>query len=113
MGPRVVWGWGDVMETFASTSRLTRVDLPTFGRPRTATKPLLKPFFSVTGSPDRKRVEAAHRAGSARRCRNAPHGKQGAESGLTMTASLTLRLSGSVWATIPAMALRSAHMLSP
>src|SRR5215210_4380131 len=58
MGLRVVWGLGEVIETFVPTSRLTRVDLPTFGRPTTATKPLLKPFrdSSFTDPPGRRRA---------------------------------------------------------
>jgi hypothetical protein len=36
---RVVLGRDDVMATFVPTIVFTRVDLPTFGRPTTATKP--------------------------------------------------------------------------
>ena len=36
---RVVWGLRDVMLTRSPTSALIRVDLPTFGRPMTATMP--------------------------------------------------------------------------
>src|SRR5919202_4730760 len=45
MEPRVVWGRVEVIETFCPTSLFTSVDLPTFGRPTTATKPLLKAFW--------------------------------------------------------------------
>src|SRR5687767_2859980 len=41
IGLRVVWGRDEVMEIFWPTSLLTRVLLPTFGLPTTATKPLL------------------------------------------------------------------------
>ena len=34
---RVVWGFFEVIETFSPTSALMRVDLPTLGRPTTAT----------------------------------------------------------------------------
>src|SRR6266536_1433359 len=40
MRRRVVAGTLDVIATFSPQSALTRVDLPTFGRPATATKPL-------------------------------------------------------------------------
>src|SRR5918998_4986940 len=71
MGPRVVWGRGEVMETFAPTSRLTRVDLPTFGRPSTVTKPLLKSLGgpSITGSPDRRHAGATRLTDSVGECR--------------------------------------------
>ena len=36
---RVVWGLSETIATFWPTSRLTRVDLPTLGRPTTVTKP--------------------------------------------------------------------------
>ncbi len=36
---RVVWGFSETIATFCPTSRLTRVDLPTLGRPTTVTKP--------------------------------------------------------------------------
>ena len=36
---RVVWGLSETIATFWPTSRFTRVDLPTFGRPTTVTKP--------------------------------------------------------------------------
>ena len=36
---RVVWGLSETMATFWPTSRLTRVDLPTLGRPITVTNP--------------------------------------------------------------------------
>ena len=36
---RVVWGLSETIATFWPTSRLTRVDLPTFGRPTTVTNP--------------------------------------------------------------------------
>ena len=36
---RVVCGLSETIATFWPTSRLTRVDLPTFGRPTTVTKP--------------------------------------------------------------------------
>ena len=39
MGLRVVFGWADVITIFLPTKALTSVDLPTFGRPITATKP--------------------------------------------------------------------------
>src|SRR5215212_9927631 len=70
MGPRVVWGRGEVIETLAPTSRLTRVDLPTFGRPSTATKPLLKLLrdFFITKSPDRRRAAATHPTCSVEGC---------------------------------------------
>src|SRR5881275_716177 len=37
----VVCGLSETIATFRPTSALTRVDLPTFGRPATATNPLL------------------------------------------------------------------------
>src|SRR5687767_206105 len=37
---RVVWGFAAVMLTLKPTSALTSVDLPTLGRPTTATLPL-------------------------------------------------------------------------
>ena len=39
---RVVCGLRDVIETFAPTSRLSSVDLPTLGRPTIATRPQRK-----------------------------------------------------------------------
>ena len=36
---RVVWGRDEVMATLVPTRALTRVDLPTLGRPTTATNP--------------------------------------------------------------------------
>ena len=36
---RVVCGLSETIATFSPTSRLTSVDLPTLGRPTTATKP--------------------------------------------------------------------------
>lgn len=36
---RVVWATGEVMATLCPTNRLSRVDLPTLGRPIRATKP--------------------------------------------------------------------------
>src|ERR671932_894072 len=44
----VVCGLSETIATFPPTSMFTSVDLPTFGRPTTATKPLLRPFW--TGS---------------------------------------------------------------
>src|SRR4030067_136784 len=40
---RVVWARGEGMLTFCPTRRLSKVDLPAFGRPRIATNPLWKP----------------------------------------------------------------------
>src|SRR4028119_1305835 len=68
MGLRVVWGRGEVIETFVPTSRFTRVDLPTFGRPTTATKPLLKPFWVslFTDLPGRRRGGVSRRTENTR-----------------------------------------------
>ena len=38
MRVRVVWGLEVTMATFSPTRRFVRLDLPTFGRPMTATK---------------------------------------------------------------------------
>src|SRR6266516_974485 len=56
----VVCGLSDTIATFSPTRRFTRVDLPTFGRPTTAT------------SPDRNRVKT--RAGPGRRPARCGHG---------------------------------------
>ena len=38
---RVVWGRSETIATWVPTMALTRVDLPTFGRPASPTKPAL------------------------------------------------------------------------
>src|SRR5919202_4006151 len=49
MRRRVVCGLSETIATFAPESAFTSVDLPTFGRPATATKPLL----TATAAPHR------------------------------------------------------------
>jgi len=48
---RVVWGTGEVIATFSPTNWLSRVDLPTFGRPIRATKPERKPSGALSIMP--------------------------------------------------------------
>ena len=65
---RVVWTLGVTIATLAPTSRLTRVDLPTLGAPRTATKPARVPpsaIVIVAGSGDSRE----QRAGRVLLCR--------------------------------------------
>src|SRR5262245_65146461 len=48
---RVVCGLSDTMATLAPQRAFTSVDLPTFGRPATATKPLLTAVPDVSSEP--------------------------------------------------------------
>ncbi len=48
---RVVWGLSETIATFWPTSRFTRVDLPTFGRPTTVTKPARKGTTTASLTP--------------------------------------------------------------
>src|SRR5919199_485856 len=51
---RVVCGLSDTIATFPPQSAFTSVDLPTFGRPATATKPLLIGPRANTSAPARR-----------------------------------------------------------
>src|SRR5439155_23256190 len=58
---RVVCGLSETIATFSPTRALTRVDLPTFGLPTTATTPLRKAVIAP-GRPGRTRSGAGPRA---------------------------------------------------
>ena len=81
---RVVWGWLETMATFSPTMRFMMLDLPTFGRPRMATKPernflsdkcVSSVFMLVgcrAGTPGRRSRAAAPPGCGSQSCRSRP-----------------------------------------
>src|SRR5512143_52400 len=65
---RVVWGLREVMLTRSPTSAFTNVDLPTFGRPMTATMPTRRGAACSIALPSGL-VGGLHRSAVARRGR--------------------------------------------
>src|SRR5215212_2837786 len=63
---RVVCGLSETIATFPPISALTSVDLPTFGRPATATNPLLTPCETPRPGGARPSSLAAERTAEAR-----------------------------------------------
>ena len=131
MRRRVVCGWSLMMLTLLPTSRLTSVDLPTFGRPSRATKPLCRPpsgrrrlrrplHRALTGERRREQLAQRQRAyrrrscaatmtgspNSASACRQTPQGSASRPSAVA-TATAVRRRSPAV--TAAPSATRSAH----
>jgi hypothetical protein len=61
MRARVVCGLRDVMLSLQPTSRLSSVDLPTFGRPTIATRPARYDGFESLTTETQRRREETHK----------------------------------------------------
>src|SRR3954452_15496956 len=90
MRRRVVCGLSETIATLPPQSALTSVDLPTFGRPATATKPLLMPK-RLERAPARRRKRPPPNEGWG--CRPATHTVDGTGSQRTHLHQFRAELS--------------------